>query len=101
MDTMYKIAANTYQYSDTLLFSVIQQQALPDISAAANRLLYRLDNAAGTAGAEAGGMMSDIEICDATAPPLHIHVHDTKPTIAGGEASVPITVLSTDLVSEL
>ena len=97
MDTMYKIAANTYQYCDTLLFSVIQQQALPDISAAANRLLYRLENAA--SGAEAGGMMSDIEICDATAPPLHIH--DIKPTIAGGEASVPITVLSTDLVSIL
>ena len=98
MDTMYKIAANTYQYNDTLLFSVIQQQALPDISAAANRLLCRLENA-GSAGAEAGGMMSDIEICDVTAPPLHIH--DIKPTIAGGEASVPITVLPTDLVSIL
>ena len=44
-------------------------------------------------------MMSDIEICDATAPSLHIH--DIKPTITGGEASVPITVLSTDLVSIL
>ena len=44
-------------------------------------------------------MMSDIEICNVTAPPLHIH--DIKPTITGGEASVPITLLSTDLVSEL
>ena len=44
-------------------------------------------------------MMSDIEICDATAPPLHIH--HIKPTITDGEDSVPITVLSTDLVSEL
>ena len=100
MDTMFKFAANTYQYCGTLLFSVIQQQALPDISAAANRLLYRLENAAsGSAGAEAGGMMSDIEICDVTAPSLHIH--DIKRTIAGGEASVPITVLPTDLVSIL